>query len=165
MNATQILSELEQELVSTKSLLQIIPEKQLDFKPHEKAMSLGQLALHVATIPGRNLAFAKDGQVEAAVIVDHPIPATKEQILEGFSRSTEHIKYLLKLENTAWLSSNWKLLDSGRTLAEMPTTAFIRTFVLNHFYHHRGQLSTYLRILNQELPSIYGPSADVNPFA
>ena len=165
MNANTLLSEMEQEFISTKNLLEILPEEELNFKPHEKSMSLGQLAFHVATIAGRNLNFAKNGQVETIVIVEHPVPNSKSEILESFEKSTEIVQSLLTKEGTNWLQNNWKLTRGGEVIAEMPTYAFIRTFVLNHWYHHRGQLSTYLRILGKELPSIYGPTADVNPFA
>ncbi len=165
MNANTLLSEMEQEFISTKNLLEILPEEELNFKPHEKSMSLGQLAFHVATIAGRNLNFAKNGQVETIVIVEHPVPNSKSEILESFEKSTEIVQSLLTEEGTNWLQNNWKLTRGGEVIAEMPTYAFIRTFVLNHWYHHRGQLSTYLRILGKELPSIYGPTADVNPFA
>ncbi|RDY61464.1 DinB family protein [Flagellimonas nanhaiensis] len=165
MSARTFYLEMEREFGSTKNLLDTVPESQLEYRPHEKAMSLGQLALHVASIPGRNLNFAKDGQVEASVIVQHPIPASKEEILAAFEQSVKTAKTLLENEDAPWLQSNWGLMSEGEPIAEMPAYAFVRTFVLNHWYHHRGQLSTYLRALDQELPSIYGPSADVNPFA
>ncbi|SHG48117.1 DinB family protein [Flagellimonas flava] len=166
MSAKHFLAELEQEFIATQNLLDIVPKDQLGFKPHEKAMSLGQLALHVATIPMRNLGFAKDGQVETTVIVQHPEAQTTHEILEAFATSKEATKTLLHQDSdTSWLQTQWKLLRSGEVIAEMPAHAFVRTFVLNHFVHHRGELTTYLRILNQKIPSIYGPTADVNPFA
>ena len=165
MSARTFYLEMEREFGSTKNLLDIVPESQLGYRPHEKAMSLGQLALHVASIPGRNLTFAKDGQVEAGVIVQHPIPSSKEEILEAFDQSMKTAKTLLENKDAPWLQSNWGLMSDGEPITEMPAYTFVRTFVLNHWYHHRGQLSTYLRALGQQLPSIYGPSADVNPFA
>ena len=165
MNAKNILSEMEQEFVATKNLLEIVPEDRLDFQPHEKAMSLGQLAFHVAESPGRNLLFARDGKVEATVITAHPIPASKSNILEVFRKSTALAETILNDSNIDWLSNNWMLTSSGSPIPEMPVAVYLRTFVLNHWYHHRGELTTYLRMLNIKLPSIYGPTADVNPFA
>ena len=165
MRATQFLSELEQEFVSTQKLLETVPESRLAYKPHEKAMSLGQLALHVASIPGRNMGFAKEGQVETSIIVQHPIPNSKQEILEAFKNSKQVVHSLLgNVKDSSWLDDNWKLLRSNAPIAEMPTHAFLRTFVLNHFIHHRGELTTYLRMLDQKIPSVYGPSADINPF-
>ncbi|MFK5879838.1 MAG: DinB family protein [Flavobacteriaceae bacterium] len=165
MSAKIFLSEMEQEFISTKNLLELLPEEKLNYKPHEKAMSLGQLALHIATVSGRNLNFAKNGQVETTIIVEHPVPNNKSEILDSLEESIGIVQSLLTEEDTSWLKKDWKLMRDGEAIAEMPTYSFIRTFVLNHWYHHRGQLSTYLRILGVELSSIYGPTADVNPFA
>ena len=165
MNAKNIISEFEQEIVSTSKLMEKVPENQLKFKPHPRAMELGQLALHVALIPGRNLGFARDGSVEASVIVEHPIPSSKDEILSALNNSIQSVKNLLSNEDTSWLNNSWNLLNEGNSIAEMPTTSFIRTFVLNHWYHHRGQLSTYIRAIGEKVPSIYGPSTDENPFA
>ncbi len=165
MSAQNFLAEMEQEFAATKNLLELIPEDRLTYKPHEKAMPLGQLAYHVATIPGRNLMFAKDGEVETSVIIEHPIPGSKHEILDAFEESVRLVRSLLDKGDTSWLKENWKLNKTQNPIAEMPAFSFIRTFVLNHWYHHRGELTTYLRILNQKIPSVYGPSADVNPFA
>lgn len=165
MNALDYLTELEQEFVSTNHLLEVLPEDRLSFKPHEKAMSLGQLALHVASISGRNLQFAKNGGVETTVIVHHPIPENKQEILMTFEESQKATRSILESENNLSLTEDWNLLQSQSPIATMSCSNFIRTFVLNHLYHHRGELATYLRILNVQLPSIYGPTADVNPFA
>ncbi|MCG8574902.1 MAG: DinB family protein [Flavobacteriales bacterium] len=165
MSKQAFLNELEAEFAATQNLLETVPANQLEYRPHPKSMTLGQLALHVASIPGRNLGFAKDGSVETNVIVQHPFPVSKEDILGALANSREKVNELLGGEDAEWLNQPWNLLKEGQSLAEIPTAAFVRTFVLNHWYHHRGQLSVYLRILNQEIPSIYGPSADVNPFA
>ena len=165
MSAKSYLQEMEQEFVSTRNLLEALPEDRMAFKPHEKAMSLGQLALHVATIPGRNLGFAKDGKVETSIIVLHPYPQSKEEILSSLEQSIQTVRTLLDTDNTTWLKESWNLMRENASIAEMPTYAFVRTFVLNHWYHHRGELATYLRMINVKLPSIYGPTADVDPFA
>ena len=164
MNVKNLLLELEQEIVSTQKLLNILPADRLNWLPHERAMTLGQLALHVATIPGKNLTFASNGQVEANIIVQHPRPSSKEEVLHSFEESITKAKKILTAASEDWLVKNWKLTDKDRLLAEMPTSTFIRAFVFNHWYHHRGELTTYLRTLNSKIPSIYGPTADVNPF-
>ncbi len=165
MNARQILAELEQEYVATANLLEIVPDKRLNFKPHEKAMPLGQLAFHVAEVTGRMLSIGKAGEIEVADLIQHPIPDTKDQIMVRFEKSIETTKALLNNSDTNWLEQEWKLTKDGHTIAEMPVQGYIRTFVLNHFIHHRGELVSYLRQLNQIIPSVYGPTADVNPFA
>lgn len=165
MNALEILSELKQEFVSTKNLLDIIPENRLNFKPHEKAMSLGQLAYHVAEVTGRMLSIGKDGEIEVDVLVSHPIPNSKKEILSQFDKSVKIVEELLSDDDTSWLNESWKLTKDGTVLAEMPTMGYVRTFVCNHLIHHRGELVAYLRQIDQIIPSIYGPTADVNPFA
>ena len=165
MSAQSLLAEFEQELVATKNLLEVLPENRLNWQPHEKAMTLGQLAFHVAIIPFRYLNFAKDGQVEVDVIIDHPIPETKAQIMQSLEQSASNTQAILSEVSQPWFEQEWQLLKSGNAIAVMPRMAFIRAFVFNHWYHHRGELATYLRILDVKLPSIYGPTADVNPFA
>ena len=95
MTVKSLLSELEQEVGATQNLLDVIPNDRLNWRPHEKAMSLGQLALHVATIPGRNLTFASEGQVEANVIVQHPIPVSKREVIQAFGDSISQAKKIL----------------------------------------------------------------------
>ena len=147
-----------------ENLLKIIPADKLNWKPQERAMTLGQLALHVATIPGRNLGFARDGQVRDNVIVEHPLTNDLDFVLSSFTKSISGASNILDKANQDLLTRPWKLNGADKNIAEMPTSSYIRAFVLNHWYHHRGELATYLRILDQKLPSIYGPSADTNPF-
>lgn len=94
MNAQQILSELEQEFISTKIVLERVPEDRLNFKPHEKAMPLGQLAFHVAEVTGRMLTIGKDQQIEVDVLINHPIPHSKKEILEQFGKSKTVVNQL-----------------------------------------------------------------------
>ena len=164
MDFKSLIIELEAELGSTKNLLEIIPEDRLGWKPHEKAMTLGQLALHVATIPGNNLSIVDQGQITVKELVEHPIPADKAKILNGFSNSAKMAADILEKATLDWANQNWQLKNESGVIAQMPRSAFIRTFVFNHWYHHRGELMTYLRTLNVKLPSVYGPTADVNPF-
>lgn len=161
---SSLLSEFEQECLSTQNLLDVIPEDRLNWQPHEKAMTLGQLALHVATIPGRNLGFAVDTQVQVEVIVQHPEANSKEMILTAFAKSISSAKQILSNPSDSWLEKDWKLMNGQGLIANMPCASFVRAFVFNHWYHHRGELTSYLRALNCKIPSVYGPTADVNPF-
>ena len=140
MNVKNLLSELEQEIVSTQNLLNVLPDDRLNWQPHEKAMTLGQLALHVASIPGRNLTFAANGQVEASVIVQHPVPSSKIEVIQSFEESVAKAKKILSTASDEWLVKSWKLTAGESLLAEMPTSGFIRAFVFNHWYHHRENL-------------------------
>ena len=162
--ADPILMEMEQEAVTTKKLLDIIPEDKLTWRPHPKAMSLGQLALHIAVIQG---SVAEIGQPDAKEVGDFPTPeaSSRAEIIEAFTASQKKAKEIVGGTDDARALAEWKLTRNGSTILALPRVAFWRSILLNHNYHHRGQLSTYLRELDVELPSIYGPSADENPFA
>ncbi|HEY4977796.1 MAG TPA: DinB family protein, partial [Candidatus Acidoferrum sp.] len=90
---------------------------------------------------------------------------SRQEVLDTFSKSMESAKEALKKMGDARLNSMWKLTKNGKVLMEVPRIVFLRSILMNHNYHHRGQLSVYLRILDVPVPSIYGPSADENPFA
>jgi len=159
-----ILMEIEQETQTTKRVLDRIPENKLAWKPHPKSYSLGQLALHIASVPG---------SVAAAVVPDsmevpnfsQPEPKSRQEVLDTFNKSLESAKATLKKMDDARLTSTWSLTKNGKVLMSVPRIGFIRSILMNHNYHHRGQLSVYLRMLDVPVPSIYGPSADENPFA
>ena len=163
--ADPFLAEIDQEAVITKRLLDIIPEDKLNFRPHPKAKSLGELAMHIATLQG---VVAELGRLDSKEAGDFPpdIEATsREQILEAFDESLKKAKEIVGGTDDERAVAEWKLTRDGSTLVAMPRMAFWRSILLNHNYHHRGQLSAYLRELDIPLPSIYGPSADTDPFA
>ncbi len=164
MNTQQLIAELEHELISTSKLLELVPADKLNWQPHTKAMSLAMLANHVAAIPGRYMDFAEDGNTTLETLIDHPLPKNKEEILENFKINVARAKELLKRGNTYWEDRSWNLTKNGATVFTLPIPMFIRLLVFNHLLHHRGQLSAYLRTLGVPIPSIYGPSADENPF-
>jgi uncharacterized damage-inducible protein DinB len=158
-----MLMELDQEAQTTKRVLDRIPEDKLSWKPHPKAFSLGQLALHIASVPASVTAAAVPDTVEAPSF-SQPEPKSRQEVLDTFSKSLERAKAALKKMDDARLNSTWSLTKNGKVLMSVPRIAFLRSILMNHNYHHRGQLSVYLRILDVPVPSIYGPSADENPF-
>jgi uncharacterized damage-inducible protein DinB len=93
-----------------------------------------------------------------------PQPKSRQEVLDTFSKSLESAKETLKTMDDARLASTWTLTRNGKAVLSAPRIGFLRSILLNHSYHHRGQLSVYLRMLDVPLPSIYGPSADENPF-
>ncbi|MBI1224547.1 MAG: hypothetical protein GC192_04870 [Bacteroidetes bacterium] len=164
MSVKNFLPELDHEQISARKLLERVPADQLNWQPHPKALTLGQLALHVATIPGRIARFADDGETAASILVGHPQPTSKDEILAGFEKSPADAKSVLEAADGNWESQNWSLTHEGATLMTIPRPLFLRLFMLNHWFHHRGELTTYLRTLDVKIPSVYGPSADENPF-
>ena len=159
-----LLNELEQEAATTRRVLERVPGDQLSWKPNPKSMTLGQLALHVATIPGNVVEFVSQPTSPEPEFV-HPAATSSAELLPALDASIAKATTLLGAMDDAALAATWRLMNGDQELMALPRGAFLRSVMLNHWYHHRGQLSVYLRALNVPLPSIYGPSADENPFA
>ena len=162
--ADAIVMEMDQEAETTKRLFGVIPEDKLDWRPHPKAKTLGELAMHIAQIP-RGVAELADMDVaEVPNLLPDPKFSTRAELLSAFAESLEKGKAIVGATDDSRAMAEWKLVKGDKVVLAMPRAAFWRAILLNHNYHHRGQLSTYLRQLDVVLPSIYGPSADVNPF-
>jgi uncharacterized damage-inducible protein DinB len=159
-----LLMEFDQEAQTTKRVLERVPDDKLAWKPHPKSFSLGQLALHIASGPGQIVAAAAQDTAEAPNF-SQPEATSRQEVLETFSKSMASARTTLKSMDDARLTSTWRLVRNGKPMMEIPRIAFLRSILMNHTYHHRGQLSVYLRLLEVPVPSIYGPSADENPFA
>jgi uncharacterized damage-inducible protein DinB len=129
-------------------------------------MTLGQLAMHVANIPERISQLAQREGFDASQANFEPEqPKSKKEILDTFERSVTSAEgYLSGLTGDA-AAQTWRLTSKGREVFSVPRSALLRSVMLNHWYHHRGQLSVYLRMLEVPMPVIYGRSADENPFA
>jgi uncharacterized damage-inducible protein DinB len=158
-----LLQELEQEAQTTKRVLERVPQAHLAWKPHEKSMSLGQLALHIATVPGNVAQMIAQPSMQMPKFVQSPATNTSE-LLPALDDSIKKARQALGSLDDAAVTATWRVLDGDREVMSMPRIAALRAIMLNHWYHHRGQLSVYLRQLNVPVPSIYGPSADENPF-
>jgi uncharacterized damage-inducible protein DinB len=158
-----ILMEIDQEAQTTRRVLDRIPEDKLSWKPHPKAFSLGQLALHIAAAPGNIAGAVAQDSFEVPNFAQAEAKS-RQEVLDTFSKSQETVKATLNKMDDAKLMSMWSLTKNGKVLMSVPRIGFIRSILMNHLYHHRGQLSVYLRILDVPVPSIYGPSADENPF-
>ena len=159
-----LLAELEQEAATTQRVLERIPQAHLSWKPHPKSMSLGQLALHVATVPG-NVAeiAARDSSLPSSFVQAEA--ATTAELVPALTESVAKARRTLGGFDDEKMGAMWRLQHGGKDVLAMPRVAFVRAIMLNHWYHHRGQLLVYLRLLNLPVPSVYGPTADENPFA
>jgi len=160
-----LLAELEQEAATTRRVLERIPQAHLSWKPHPKSMSLGQLALHVATVPGNVAALAAMDTIPEPPTFIQAEAATAAELVPSLTESVAKAKRTLGGFDDARMGAMWRLQRGGKDILAMPRAALVRTIMLNHWYHHRGQLLVYLRLLNQSVPSVYGPTADENPFA
>ena len=160
----QFIDELTREAQTTKRVLERVPQDKLSWKPHPKSWSLGQLALHVAQVPG------------AIAELITPLECAPPQFVQAEARSSAELVKALdesvgkaKTKLAGWddeaLMSEWALRSGSQTIMKVPRVGMVRSIMLNHWYHHRGQLVVYLRLLDVPVPSVYGPSADENPFA
>jgi uncharacterized damage-inducible protein DinB len=159
-----LLQELDQEAQTTRRVLERVPQDHLGWKPHEKSMTLGQLAKHVTMIPGGVASAVAELTMQ---VPDFPQPTVENarELVPLLQESVAKAHAILEPMSDADLQATWRLVNGDQTIMAMPRMAFLRAIMLNHWYHHRGQLSVYLRQLGVPLPSIYGPSADENPFA
>jgi uncharacterized damage-inducible protein DinB len=159
-----LIEELAREAQTTRRVLERVPDDRLGWKPHDKSMSLGQLALHVATLPGAIAQLAQRSPCPAPTFTQ-PGAASAAELIPAFDQSVATAMEYLRATDDAALAKTWRLVDGEKELLALPVGALLRSLMLNHWYHHRGQLSVYLRQVGALVPSIYGPSADDNPFA
>jgi uncharacterized damage-inducible protein DinB len=161
-----ILTELESEAPITRRVLERVPEDKLAWRPHPKSMSLGRLAMHVAEI---NSAIAEMTLADSHDFGNNAGPrregTSRAEILEVFDKGFLRAKEIVANTNDARAMGEWTVLMNGNKIMSIPRIGVMRTIMMNHLYHHRGQLSVYLRLLDVPVPSIYGPSADDNQFA
>lgn len=161
-----MLQELEQEAQTTRRVLERVPDKHLTWRPHATARTLGELALHVAMVPGGVAELgASLSPAQAPKFGTDPSPKGASELIPALDQSIAKAKCVLGGMDDATLTATWRMMNGDRELMAIPRVAFLRSVMLNHWYHHRGQLSVYLRQLGVAIPSIYGPSADENPFA
>ena len=156
-----LAAELQQEAKTTRRLLERVPEASFGWKPHEKSMSLGRLAGHVAELPSLVVAALSGDELDFAAGGFQPFnPSSTAELVEKFDANIKAATEALKNQPDERMGEKWKLRSGDHVLFEMPRALVVRFVGLNHVVHHRGQLSVYLRLLDVPLPSIYGPSAD-----
>jgi uncharacterized damage-inducible protein DinB len=158
------LQELEHEAKTTRRVLERVPNNQLGWRPHPKSRTLGELALHVAGTPGEVAKLAAQSEIQAPDFKD-AVPTSAAELIPALDESIATARQLLGKMDDATLNGTWRVKRNGQEVLAMPRAALLRSIMLNHWYHHRGQLSVYLRELGVPVPSIYGPSADENPFS
>jgi len=159
-----LIQELEQEAQTTRRVLERVPGDRLGWKPHAKSMSLGQLALHIATTPGGVSEIVRQSPFPVPAFTQ-PSATSAAELVPALEQSVTKAKENLRAIGDAGLAKQWRIVNGDTEVMSLPVGAALRTIMLNHWYHHRGQLSVYLRELGVPVPSIYGPSADENPFA
>lgn len=158
--ADALLPEFDHEMTVTRKLLERVPEGQFDWKPHQKSMSLGQLAQHVATIPRWGTVTLSQGGFDLAGGEQPPPATTRADLLAMFDSHVRDARAALAGKGDGEMMAPWTLKRANHVIFSMPRTAVWRSFVMSHLIHHRAQLGVYLRMHDVPLPSVYGPSAD-----
>jgi uncharacterized damage-inducible protein DinB len=155
-----LLAEFDHEIGTTRKLLERVPDDRLAWKPHEKSMTLGRLATHLASIPRWAGLILNDTSFDlAAGPPPEPDRTSGTAVLSLFDESRRQARAAMdKLD--AEYHATWTLMRGGQEVFSIPRIAALRSFVLSHLIHHRGQLSVYLRLIDVPVPAIYGPSAD-----
>jgi len=159
-----ILPEFEREMAGLRRVLERVPSDRLDYRPHPKSFSLGELANHLASMPGWVVSTM------TLTELDFSLPETRERIpkpsttADGIVRTLDQcveaaLETLSKASNPDF-QVVWSLKNEGEVLFSLPRLEVLRTFVMNHMIHHRAQLTVYFRMLDVPLPALYGPSAD-----
>jgi len=161
--AQGILMEFEQETETTRRVLDRIPPEKYGWKPHAKSFSLGQLAMHMIQSFEIESEAANQDVYEFHQLPDLA-PRNPQELIAAYEKSTAKVKEIIGKIDDARMMSTWTGMFQGKAIMSVPRVAFIRMAILNHHYHHRGQLTVYLRLLDVPVPHIYGPSADDNPF-
>jgi uncharacterized damage-inducible protein DinB len=163
--ATPMIEELREEALTTKRLLERVPGEKLSWRPHPKSMTLGELTLHVASIPGNLATLAQLSEFDASQAnFQPPAPHDLAEIHAALEQSLRTAEATLGGMSDESALEKWRLTMRGNELFAKPRVGMLRSLMLNHWYHHRGQLSVYLRLLDVPVPVIYGRSADENPF-
>lgn len=156
-----IANELQHELGSTKKMLERVPVDKFDWKPHEKSMSLGRLAGHIAEIWSWLTMTIKTDELDlAAMNYQPPVINETADLLNLLEKTNAEAIQAVQNASHEDLMKTWTLRRGDQTLMSMPKVAVIRSLAMNHLVHHRGQLSVYLRMLDIPVPGMYGPSAD-----
>ncbi len=160
-----VVTELKNEAVTTRKILARVPADKLTWRPHPHSMTLGQLAMHIALIPGSisRLAQVDEFEIDPARFAP-PQPTGADEILGALDAGIPVAEAFLSGLDQAAVAATWKLKHGEKEVLVVPRAGLIRSIMLNHWYHHRGQLSVYLRLLDVKVPTIYGPSYDENPF-
>ena len=156
------LGDLDQELATTRRLLERVPDDRLDWAPHARSMTLGRLAMHLAELPRMQTAVLTSDSLDLDTLKARPArsAANRAELLAEFDANVAAMREQLAGADDRTLAESWAMRRGERVLMTQPRAAVMRTMGINHIVHHRGQLSVYLRLLDVPLPPMYGPTAD-----
>jgi uncharacterized damage-inducible protein DinB len=155
-----LLPEFDHEMANTRKSLERVPDNKLGWKPHNKSMSMGGLATHLATINHWAEAIIAQDSFDVSNAPPQPEMKSNKEIVDTFDKNTAAARKAIAGAADDALMKPWSLLSKGQNIFTLPRIAVLRSFIMNHTIHHRAQLGVYLRLNDIPVPSIYGPSAD-----
>jgi uncharacterized damage-inducible protein DinB len=155
-----VLGDAEPELASTRRVLERFPDGKGDWRPHTKSRTIGQLASHVAALPGLGILIVKTEGLDAATRPPLNEVGTAAELLAIFDARTQELRAAMAQVNEGMLDQSWTLGAGGRVFIRLPKRQALRTIFLNHLIHHRAQMGVYYRLLDIPVPILYGPTAD-----
>ncbi len=163
MTIEELIEEFEQEAATTRRVLARVPTDKLAWAPHQKSMTIGRLAMHLATAPRHISAWPLE---DSYTFTGNKTPeaTSTDEILAAHDAGIATVKSNLQKIGNDGLGRTWAGIAGGKTLMTLPKKGLLRSLLMNHVYHHRGQLTVYLRLLDIPVPPVYGPTADENPF-
>jgi uncharacterized damage-inducible protein DinB len=160
-----LLPEFDHEMANTRRTLERVPNAAFDWTPHEKSYSMQDLVSHLANLPSWTAVTIEQDSIDMAPPDGSEPPRTEAvastaQALETFDTNVAAARAIIENASDEKLMETWSLLNGGEVMFTMPKVAVLRSFIMNHMIHHRGQLTVYLRMNDAPLPALYGPSAD-----
>ncbi len=159
--AEVLLLDYDAEIQNTRRILERIPEDNPQWKPHDKSMPIGRLAVHVSRLPDFATTILTTDDLDLASRKFPPLVfESREKLLADLEQTSTEARHALQSSSDEKLLTHWKLSWGDKTIAEGPRAVLYRTMFLNHLVHHRGQLTVYLRLNEVPVPGLYGPSAD-----
>lgn len=157
--AQELLAEFEAQAPVTRKFLERLPEDKLTWQPHAKSMTAGQLAYHLAIVPGGVIRGVQRDLLQPPEFT-FPQPASLQEVRDVFDQSVAAVREILPAFDDDAMHATWRIFAGERVIWALPRAQFIREIMLNHWYQHRGQFAVYLRLLDVPVPSSWGPSAD-----
>lgn len=165
MTSASIVAQLDHILEGARPLLAAVPDDSLDWRPHDRSWTLGELAAHIANIPSWTAGTLNASELDLAPVGEEPMtpvapPKTTTDLLAAFDGSAAEARSIVEATSDETLLAPWSLLVAGELRFTLPKGAVMRSFILDHLIHHRAQLGVYLRLLDVPVPQTMGPTAD-----
>ncbi len=160
--SASVLPEFDSEMATTRTLLERVPDHRAEWSPHDRSRTMGELASHIAHLPRLGLITMESDELDLSPASGNGPPGflTTAALLRTFDDDVRRARVAIEVATDSDMMEAWTLRRDGRTVWTLPRAAVLRSFILSHMIHHRGQLSVYLRLNDVPVPSVYGPSAD-----